>query len=60
MSIEQLDNGYWYATELRAFAEELGVPHAGQLRKNELEAAIKHLLRTGEVRAASGRPRAAL
>jgi hypothetical protein len=57
MSVEQLDNGYWYATELRAFAEELGVSHAGQLRKNELEAAIKHLLRTGEVRAASGRPR---
>ncbi len=57
MSIEQFDNGYWYATELKAFADELGVPRAGQLRKNELEAAIKQVLRTGEVRVAPGRPR---
>jgi len=57
MSIEQFDRGYWYATELAAFAEKLGVPRAGQLRKNELETAIKHVLRTGKVRAASGRPR---
>jgi hypothetical protein len=57
MSIAELDNGYWYATELKAFAEELGVPRAAQLRKNELEAAIKRALRTGEVRAAPGRPR---
>jgi hypothetical protein len=57
MSLEQFDNDYWYAAELHAFADELGVPRAAQLRKNELEAAIKHLLRTGEVSAASGRPR---
>src|SRR5262245_55040689 len=57
MSIEQFDNGYWYATELKAFADKLGVPHAGQLRKNELETAVKQVLRTGEVRAAPGRPR---
>ena len=57
MSIEQFDNGYWYATELAAFAEQLGVPRANQLRKNELEAAIKHALRTGKVRASPGRPR---
>lgn len=41
MSIEQFDNGYWYATELKAFADKLGVPRAGQLRKNELEAVVK-------------------
>ncbi len=57
MSIEELDNGYWYATELKAFADQLGVPRAGQLRKNELEAAVKQVLRTGKVSAAPGRPR---
>jgi hypothetical protein len=57
MSLEQFDNGYWYASELAAFAEQLGVPHSGQLRKNELEVAVKRVLRTGEVSAAAGRPR---
>ena len=57
MSVEAFDKGYWYATELKAFADALGVPRAGQLRKNELEAAIKQVLRTGEVSAAPGRPR---
>jgi hypothetical protein len=57
MPIEQFDNGYWYASELAVFAERLGVPHAARLRKNELEAAIKRVLRTGEVSATSGRPR---
>jgi hypothetical protein len=57
MSIEQFDNGYWYATELKAFADELGVPRAGQLRKNELEAAVKHVLRSGKISAAPGRHR---
>jgi SAP domain-containing new25 len=46
----EFDNGYWYATELRAFAVELGIPSASKLRKDELERAIKHFLRTGHVR----------
>ena len=58
MTIEQFQNGYWYATELKAFADELGIPRAGQLRKNELEPAILHVLRTGKVaRVARGRPK---
>jgi hypothetical protein len=57
MTIEQFHNGYWYATELKAFADELGIPRASQLRKNELEPAILHVLRTGKVaRVARGRP----
>jgi hypothetical protein len=50
----EFDNGYWYATELRAFAVTLGIPSASKLRKDELERAIKHFLRTGRVRS-SGR-----
>src|SRR5258706_1235733 len=58
MSLAAFDRGYWYATELKAFADELGIPRAGQLRKNELEAAIKQVLRTGTVAAAApGRPK---
>jgi hypothetical protein len=57
MSIERFDNGYWYASELAAFAEQLGVPRSNRLRKNELEAAVRRVLQTGEVSAASGRPR---
>ncbi len=58
MTVEQFQNGYWYATELKVFADELGIPHAGQLRKNELEPAILHVLRTGKVApVAGGRPK---
>jgi hypothetical protein len=48
MTQAQFDNGYWYASELRAFAIKAGIPAAGRLRKDELETAIKHLMRTGK------------
>ena len=48
MTEEQFENGYWYATELRAFARELGIPSAAKLRKDELERAVRHFLRTGQ------------
>lgn len=50
MTLSQFDNGYWYATELRAFAIELGIPSANRLRKDELERALKHFIRTGETK----------
>src|SRR3989442_877148 len=50
MSAAQFDNGYWYATELKAFADAIGIPSANTLRKDELEKAIKHFLRTGTIR----------
>ena len=49
MSLEQFDNGYWYATELKKFADTIGIPSASKLRKDELEKAIKHFLRTGAI-----------
>jgi hypothetical protein len=51
MTTTEFANGYWYATELQAFVEALGVPAARQLRKDELEGIIKHLLRSGKVQA---------
>jgi hypothetical protein len=50
MTEAQFDNGYWYDKDLRAFAAKLGIPGATRLRKDELEKAIKHFLRTGEVK----------
>ena len=50
MTETQFDNGYWYATELKAFAEAIGVPSASKLRKDEIEAAIKSFLRTGKIK----------
>src|SRR5262249_7758639 len=46
MTLRAFDNGYWYAAELRAFAAKMGIPSAGKLRKDQLEAAIKNLLFT--------------
>ena len=50
MTEEQFDNGYWYATEIKTFADEIGIPSASKLRKDEIEAIIKHYLRTGRLR----------
>ena len=50
MTETQFDNGYWYVTELRVFAKELGIPSTSKLRKDELEKSIKHFIRTGEVK----------
>ncbi len=50
MTVEQFDNGYWYALEIKAFADEIGIPAASKLRKDELEELIKHFLRTGSIR----------
>lgn len=49
MSVAQFENGYWYATQIKDFADEIGIPSASKLRKDELEKAIKHFLRTGKI-----------
>ena len=49
MTVEKFENGYWYATELKKFADSIGIPSANKLRKDELETAIAHFLRSGKV-----------
>ena len=44
MTEEQFDNGYWYAIEVKALADEIGIPLASKLRKDEIEELIKHFL----------------
>src|SRR5205807_7763871 len=50
MSVTQFDNGYWYTTELKEFAETIGIPSASKLRKDELEKAIRLFLETGKIK----------
>jgi SAP domain-containing new25 len=49
MTLRQFDHGYWYATEIKRFAQSLGLPSANKLRKDELEKAIRHFLVHGKV-----------
>jgi hypothetical protein len=49
MTMTQFENGYWYATELKTFAEAIGIPSANKLRKDELEKAIISFLGTGTI-----------
>jgi hypothetical protein len=48
MTPRDFENGYWYLGQLQDFAERIGIPCAGKLRKDELEQAIVAFLRTGE------------
>ena len=49
MTVAEFENGYWYATEVRKFAEEIGIPLAAKLRKDELEKAVISFLSTGKI-----------
>ena len=55
MTETEFDHGYWYAGDLKKFAEKIGVPSASRLRKDELEQAVKHFLRTGQARSFAAR-----
>jgi hypothetical protein len=46
LTAEQFDRGYWYATELKSFADRHGLADAQHLRKDELETAIRGWLKT--------------
>jgi hypothetical protein len=48
MTLRDFENGYWYADQLKVFAERIGIPAANKLRKDELEKAIVAFLRTGK------------
>ena len=48
MSVEEFDNSYFYAADLKVFARQLGIA-AGRRRKLELEELIRGFLRTGRV-----------
>jgi hypothetical protein len=55
MTWAQFDNGYWYTTELKEFAQTIGIPSASKLRKDELEKAIKLFLETGKIKSPTKR-----
>jgi hypothetical protein len=49
MTVAEFDNGYWYATEIKDFAQAIGIPYSNKLRKDELEKSIRVFLETGKV-----------
>ncbi len=49
MTQKAFDAGYWYATEIKAFARSIGIANHARLRKDELEKSIRHFLKTGKV-----------
>ncbi len=49
MTLDQFNNGYWYAKDLKKFARELGIQNSYKLRKDELEHVIKGYLKTGKI-----------
>ena len=49
MTVEQFDNGYWYATDLRKFAASIGIPVAADSRKDEIEKVVKTFLSSGRI-----------
>src|SRR5215472_5236025 len=49
MTLKQFENGYWYATQIKEFADQIGIPSANKLRKDELENLIKCFLRTEKI-----------
>lgn len=55
MTEAEFENGYWYASELRNFAITVGVPAARKLRKDELETAVRHFIRTGRTKSPTRR-----
>lgn len=55
MTVTDFDNGYWYATELKEFANSIGIPGASKHRKDELEKAIELFLATGELKSPTKR-----
>jgi len=50
MSVQEFENGYWFADELKEFGDLIGIPGAKKLRKDELERAIIEFLRTGKTK----------
>jgi hypothetical protein len=56
MTVDEFDHGYWYATQLKAFAGVLGIARATSLRKDQLERAIRSVL-AGESIAAVASPK---
>ena len=49
ITLEEFDNNYWYAIDLKCFAKEIGVKGAKNTRKDQLEVIIRRFIITGEV-----------
>jgi hypothetical protein len=46
-TVAEFEAGYWYASELKQFVKEIGVPGSSRLRKDQLEGIIKSYIEGG-------------
>lgn len=46
-TVDEFESGYWYASELKQFAKEIGVKNSSKLRKDQLEEVIKGFIQSG-------------
>ena len=49
LSEQDFINKYWYASELKKLAKDIGISNTGKLRKDELEIIILKYLKTGNL-----------
>src|SRR5688500_95628 len=56
ITVEQFENGYWYAEEIKAFAKKIGIRNTTRLRKDQLEDLIKAFIRTGKIPSSTKKP----
>lgn len=50
MTVNEFENGYWYATDLKDFAKELDIEISDKIRKDQIEKLIIQFLKTGKVK----------
>lgn len=56
-TLDDFENHYWYASDLKAFAKQLGVSNSSKMRKDQLEALITHYLKTGKLTEIKTKPK---
>ncbi len=48
-TLQQFENNYWYALELKEFAKTIGLKATSRLRKDQLEIKIREYIETGSI-----------
>lgn len=59
-TLEQFENNYWYAVDLKGFAKEIGVKATAKLRKDQLEIIIRNFITTGSLIEIKSEPKKAV
>lgn len=50
MTLQQFENNYWYAIDLKKIAKSMGIPNSSDLRKDQLEKEIIYFLKNKKIK----------